>query len=84
MDVLKKEYDIVLVDTPAKPLIFSEVSSVVNATDAMIVLADMNANRETLKNVLERIEKWPTPIIGITTRQRETELQRYFDKANRT
>ncbi|EKE03191.1 MAG: capsular exopolysaccharide family [uncultured bacterium] len=78
INFLKKHNEFVLIETPAKPLVFPEISAVASASDAVIIISAMETNREKLVNIIDKFDRTNTKILGIITREENSELEEYF------
>lgn len=78
VEFLKRQYEFVLIDTPAKPIIFPEFSSIANVSDAVILISGLATNRESLVKHIDNFEKSNTKVLGIIPRVENSDLERYF------
>jgi Mrp family chromosome partitioning ATPase len=82
IDFLKNYYEYILIDTPAKPLIFPEFSAISSVSDSVIVISAMETNREGLISTINKFESHNTDILGVIAREENVELERMFTKAS--
>jgi uncharacterized protein involved in exopolysaccharide biosynthesis/Mrp family chromosome partitioning ATPase len=79
VEFLKLHYEFVLIDTPAKPLICPEFSSITPLVDAVVLISALSTNKEKLIQVIERLENSNTKILGIVPREENSEIEKYFE-----
>lgn len=78
IEFLKDQYEFILIDTPAKPLIFPEFAAISSVSDSIIILSGMSTNREELIKTIERFENKNVKILGIIAREQDSELEKFF------
>lgn len=78
MEYLKSNYEFVLIDTPKKPFIFPEFTSIADSSDAVILMSAMESNRQALINIIDTLKKSDTKILGIIAREANSQLEKYF------
>ena len=82
IEFLKHHYEFVLVDTPAKPLIYPEFSSIVNISDAVTIISSMDTNREALIKIVDKFTRSNIKILGIVPREVNSEIEHYYNLDN--
>ena len=78
VNFLKQYYEFILIDTPAKPLIFPEFNAISTVSDGVIIAAAMETNRDGLIQIIEKFEKTHAKILGIIAREENVELEEIF------
>ena len=76
MTILKRHYEFILFDTPAKLMFFSDASSVVAISDAAVILAAKQTSRDELMKFINQLEQLSVPILGIIAREQQQELEK--------
>lgn len=80
IDYLKTKFDFIIIDTPGKPLIFPETSALTNIADAIVLISGMSSNRQELKNIVHKLDNNNLKILGIITREKNSELECYVNE----
>ncbi len=75
---LKKKYELVFIDIPAKPVFFPEIENITGISDAVIILSAMETNKEELIKIVNKFSESDKKILGIISRQEDTEAEKYF------
>ncbi len=85
VEILKHEYDFILLDSPSKPIIYPEVQTVVNISDAVVLISSMKSSRQDLAAAISFLEKVNAKILGIIPRDRSNvfEKQVFLERQSR-
>ncbi|OGI21869.1 MAG: hypothetical protein A2287_07215 [Candidatus Melainabacteria bacterium RIFOXYA12_FULL_32_12] len=78
VNFLKQHNEFVLIETPPKPFIFPEISAIASVSDAVIIISALETNREKLVNIIDNFDRSNTKILGVITREENSEIEEYF------
>ncbi|MEI7473789.1 MAG: hypothetical protein WCK67_03335 [bacterium] len=78
IDFLKEHYEFILIDTPSRPHIYPEFSYIPEFSDGIVIMSAMETNREKLINLIDKLEKTNTNVLGIIAREQDSEIENYF------
>ncbi len=73
LTLLKKHFEFIFIDTPAKPFDQPEFLAITEAADAMVLISALETNREKLLRALNIFKSKNRNILGIITRSKETQ-----------
>lgn len=82
IDFLKQNYEFVLIDTPSRPHLYPEFAYITEISDGVAIISAMETNREKLINLIDRVEKTNTCVLGIIAREEDSALTMYFNAKN--
>jgi|GEM_PF-1520877 len=82
IDFLKHHYEFVLIDTPAKSIIYPEFSSIIGASDAVSIISSINTNRQALVKMVDKFTREHIKILGIIHREANSEIEHLFNLDN--
>ena len=82
MEFLKQRYEVVLIDTPSKSLIYPEFSSILKVSDAVSIISAMETNRAALIKIVDNLIRSNIHILGIIPREANSEIERSFNVDN--
>lgn len=79
LDILKKKYEFILLDAPSKPLIYPEVETIANVSDASVLISSMESSKQDLIKAIGYLEKNNNQLMGIIPREKDNELAKYVE-----
>ncbi len=78
LEHLKLHYEIILIDTPAKPVIYPEFTSLIDITDSVVVISGMSTKKDILLKLLQHLKKMNTKVLGIIPREENSDIEKEF------
>lgn len=79
---LKRKFDFVLINAPHGNFMLPETNFIKKNSEAVAIIATMDSNREKLIKTINLVTESGQKILGIITREKDTELEKYFNKAS--
>lgn len=76
---LKKEFDFVFINTPHGNFMLPEINFIKKNSEAMVLIASVDSNRETLIKLVNNITESQQKILGIISREKDTEMEKFFN-----
>jgi uncharacterized protein involved in exopolysaccharide biosynthesis/Mrp family chromosome partitioning ATPase len=82
LESLRKRYEFIILDGPAKPLIYPETQTTASISDAAVLLSSLRSSRQTMLDGIRLMEKTQTKILGIVSREQNANLEKYVLSQN--
>ena len=76
---LKQNFELIFINAPHGLVLLPEIQTIKHITDASILISAMNTNRDGLINVVENYERTGDKILGIITREENSEFEKAFE-----
>jgi len=82
LEYLKDEFDLVLINTPHGNFILPEINFIIKNSDAVVPIVSIDSNREELIKLVKNVSESGRKILGIITREKDTEIEKFFNKSS--
>ena len=79
LNFLKSYYEFILINTPAKPMIFPEFNTLASISDAVVIISSVETSRRNLLKTVKNFKDSEIKILGIIPREENSEFEKYFD-----
>ncbi|MDD3149735.1 MAG: hypothetical protein PHV68_02780 [Candidatus Gastranaerophilales bacterium] len=80
LEYLKRQYELVLIDTPSRPFIFPEFSIITNTSDSVVLISGLRNNKNKLTGIINKLNQNNINTLGIVSREEDSALEKYFYK----
>ncbi len=80
LKLLKREFDFVFINTPHGNIMLPEINFIKKNSESIVLIASIDSNREGLINMVKNITESGQKILGIISREKDTELEKFYNK----